>query len=646
MSALAAIWNIDGRPDALADCRRVMAAQRMYGPHGMADWDDGTVALGCCRYQLLAEDRFDRQPLVSGGGRFVLVADVRLDNRDELAAALAIDPGEATMLSDSAFLLRAWERWGSGLFEHIAGDYALVLWDAAEQRLFLARDHIGGRPLHYHLTDGFVAVASMPKGLHALERIPRAPDPVRNAEFLALLPEYGPRSFFEGVSRVEAGQLVTIGRSGVTTARHWQPSPAMLKLANPEEYAEALREQLDRAVRARLRGTNGLVATHLSGGLDSGAATATAARLMAQSGGRVHAFTSAPRAGYDGFVPANRIGDESALAAATAALYPNVEHVVVRTSARTMLDDLDRDFYLFDRPLLNSDIQHWWNAINGEAQKRGAGVILSATMGNATFSYAGLELFAELAAKLRGIRLWRTARATKRASGMRWTGALVQAFGPWLPDAAWRALNWAKDHPVPDVSLYTASNMRRFDELEMERRAREQALDLSYRPRRNGFESRLWMLRRVDFGNNQKGALAGWGTDIRDVSTDRRLIEFCLSVPMEMFLREGRPRALALDALGDRLPPAVLSERRRGAQSIDWHEGLTAARDQLRDEVSRLGSVPEAATALDVERMLRLIEHWPSGGWNRPDVDMPYRQALVRGVTSGHFMRKASGSNA
>src|SRR3569623_1777901 len=61
MSALAAIWNIDGRPDALADCRRVMAAQRMYGPHGMADWDDGTVALGCCRYQLLAEDRFDRQ---------------------------------------------------------------------------------------------------------------------------------------------------------------------------------------------------------------------------------------------------------------------------------------------------------------------------------------------------------------------------------------------------------------------------------------------------------------------------------------------------------------------------------------------------------------------------------------------------------
>ncbi|HEX4694080.1 asparagine synthetase B family protein [Sphingomonas sp.] len=646
MTALAAIWNIDGRPDALADCGRIMAAQRMYGPHGNVDWDDGAIALGCCRYQLLAEDRYDRQPLVGGGGRFVLVADVRLDNRDDLASALAIDPQDSVMLPDSAFLLRAWERWGSALFEHIAGDYAFVLWDSAEQQLVLARDHIGGRALHYHLADGFVAVASMPKGLHALERVPRAPDAVRNAEFLALLPEYGPRSFYEGVSRVEAGQIVTVSRSGVATTRHWEPSPGLLKLGRPTDYAEALREQLDRAIAARLRGTNGLVATHLSGGLDSGATTATAARLMAQSGGRVLAFTSAPRAGYDGFVPANRIGDESALAAATAGLYPNVEHVTVRTGARTMLDDLDRDFYLFDRPLLNSDIQHWWNAINGAAQKRGAGVVLSATMGNATFSYAGLELFAEQAAKLHWLRLWQTARATMRETGMRAGGALVQAFGPWLPDAMWRALNRAKNHPVPDVSVYTASNMRRFNELGIERRAREHALDLSYRPRRNGFETRLWILRRVDFGNNQKGALAGWGTDIRDVSTDRRLIEFCLSVPMEMFLRDGRPRALALDALADRLPPAVLSERRRGAQSIDWHEGLTAAREHLRDEVSRLADVPAAATALDVERMLRLIEQWPDGGWNRPDIDMPYRQALARGVTSGHFMRKASGSNA
>ena len=69
---------------------------------------------------------------------------------------------------------------------------------------------------------------------------------------------------------------------------------------------------------------------YLSGGFDSGAVVATAARLLAPSGRRVIAFTGVPREGYDGPAPPNRIIDEGANAAATAALYPNIEHVLVR----------------------------------------------------------------------------------------------------------------------------------------------------------------------------------------------------------------------------------------------------------------------------------------------------------------------------
>src|SRR5205085_2061359 len=110
-----------------------------------------------------------------------------------------------------------------------------------------------------------------------------------------------------------------IGLAGVETRRHWNPARETLRLGSADAYAEALREQFDRSVGARLRGAGGRVASHLSGGRDSGAVTATAARLLVASGGSVTAFTSVPRLGYDGPAPKGRICDEGPLAAATAA---------------------------------------------------------------------------------------------------------------------------------------------------------------------------------------------------------------------------------------------------------------------------------------------------------------------------------------
>jgi asparagine synthase (glutamine-hydrolysing) len=80
-------------------------------------------------------------------------------------------------------------------------------------------------------------------------------------------------------------------------------------------------------------------------------------------------------------------------------------------------------------------------------------------------------------------------------------------------------------------------------------------------------------MRRVDLGNYNKGMLAGWGLDWRDPTADRRLVEYCLSVPMEQYLGAGERRWLGRRALSDRLPAAVLDAKDRGYQAVDWHEG-------------------------------------------------------------------------
>jgi asparagine synthase (glutamine-hydrolysing) len=645
VSALAGLWRFDGNPDANVDCARMLAALEIYGPHDGRQWSEGPVALGRRLFRTLPEDAYDRQPLHSRDERLTLVADVRLDNRDELIAALGLPAAEARETCDAAILLACLERWDEGAPERLMGDFAFALWNAPAQKLLLARDFQGNRPLHYHCGKDFFAFASMAKGLHALAEVPYGIDEQMMAETIVLLPPGGSRTFFKGIYRVEPAHLLRVTREGLSSHCFWHPQRADPTRKSAEYYIEGVRNHLERATKARLRGINGAVATQLSGGLDSGAVTATAARLLAPSGGKVIAFTAVPRQGYAGPERRNRIGDERPLAAATAAMYPNIEHVLVRSTQRSPLEQLDRLFYVRERPVVAAGNEDWLDAINRLARERRLNVMLNAHMGNMTFSYHGLQLLPELLQQGRLFTLWREAAKIVRNGNSRWRGALAITFGPFAPIWLWQ---WAQQLIAGDdrdVLSYSAIRPERLADLGLAKTGRARHHDFSYRPKHDSFEMRLSRLRRNDYGNFFKGDLAVSGIDNRDPTADRRLVEFCLSIPTEQYLADGMPRALARRVLADRLPQSVLNERRRGYQKADWHESLTAARAEVAAELDRLAEVAPAARLLDIERLQRLVKDWPTSGWERADIEQQYRLALLRGVAAGHFLRKASGAN-
>jgi asparagine synthetase B (glutamine-hydrolysing) len=256
----------------------MLAAQAIYGPDDSAACSSDSVTLGRALSLDLPEDIFDRGPSQSPEGNLVLTADARIDNRYELCADIHLSGPDSAVLGDAAVVLCAWRRWGERAIERLASDFAIAVWNRRECTLTLARDFAGARPLHYHRSAGFFAFASMPKGLHALPEIPRDFDKERALDYIRMLPDNGPRSYFAGIERVEPGQIVTVTPTGVATRRYWSPPVRKLRLRNREEYAEGLRNHLDRAVRSRLRGLQGQVATHLSAGLDSSSVTATAKR--------------------------------------------------------------------------------------------------------------------------------------------------------------------------------------------------------------------------------------------------------------------------------------------------------------------------------------------------------------------------------
>lgn len=635
MSALSGLWRFGAAPEPLPSCRRMLVAQAAYGPHGGHAAAAGDVALGRDLFRTLPQDVDDIQPLSGRGGRLLMVADLRLDNRDELLDRLGERGAEAARLPDSAILMRVYARWGEAVLDMVVGDYAFAVWDADARHLLLARDPLGQRPLCYHMAKGFFAFASMPKGLHALAEIPRRPDRTRLAEFVGTVPHHGPSTFYEGVSRVEPGHVVTVSPGEVRSRRYWNPERRELHLARPDDYRDAFRDDLDRAVRSRLRGVDGVVAAHLSSGWDSSAVAATAARLLAPEGGRVLAFTSVPRRGNDSEAPMRRIADEGPIAAEVAAMYDNMEHHRIEGSARSPVGDLDRIVDLFDRPLINLCNEVWMGDIRAAAAAGGARILLTGEIGNWTISAAPVSLLADLIREGRWGAWWREARAKVRQGGARYRGVAASSFGPWLPPALWRLVTPLSS--APPASDYSAINPALKSEIFARRAAHGSYLA---RPAADSFAEVVPALNQYDYGHFRKAALAGWGIDERDPTADRRVIEFCLSLPIDMLLKDGVRRPLARAALADRLPPAVLQEKSKGYQAADWHEGLTRNLPAVVVLLETVARDERVASLVDIEALRQWIADWPEDGWEKLPVMARYRSALLQALGAGHFVTK------
>lgn len=615
-------------------CEQLLDAQARFGPHGRDARAAGSVAFGRCLYRLLPEDELDRQPLAADG--LLLVADLRIDNRAELAAELGLRVDDG--LADSALLLRGWQRWRLKLLDRLLGDFAFAVWEEAEERLILARDPLGERPLHYCETEGIFAFASMSGPLASLPAMPGGVEPDALADFVGDLPRRGPLSYHRGVRRLEPGHVLIADRSGVRSERWWDPRGPEIRLPDLDQYGLALREQIDAAVGRRLRRAAGAVGSHLSGGMDSGAVASAAALLLGGRGERLQAFTSGPRTGFTGPAPTGYVADESDAAAAIASLYPNIDHHMVRPAPR--LSPLPR--LSIDHPISGQPVGHVmnnlrWAAVAEQARDRGVSVLLTGEAGNFTLS-AGLALdsLPDLLRLGRYGRWLGEARALA-ASGYRWRSILNASFGPALPASAYVFLRRALGsyvHAGEDLRLVAPGRRPG-----VEARAAKGGWEVA--PAADSRERRWRMLQLVDPGAFRKRSLALWGIEERDPTADAQLVRFCFSLPPEALLSDGVRRPALRAALRGRLPQALIDRPVRGFQSADWHERVDGA--SLAAFVAPFRE--DAADFVDFDALDAAIRAWPTEGFAQRELIYFYGSRCLRAASAAQFAAAAHTSS-
>ena len=202
----------------------------------------------------IARRSFDAQPLHDG--ELSLVADLRLDNRDELAGALSIGAAALADMPDSALLLAAYKKWGADCVDHLIGDFAFAVWDAHKRTLTLARDHMGQRHVFYHQGEGFFAFATEIKGLWALPHVPRTLSESALLDRCCSTQRTIRRDRLRRHSRCARRHRADHRRRRRSTRRYWEPHADPAHEGRDEAYyIETYRKVLSEAVACRLRRT-------------------------------------------------------------------------------------------------------------------------------------------------------------------------------------------------------------------------------------------------------------------------------------------------------------------------------------------------------------------------------------------------------
>jgi asparagine synthase (glutamine-hydrolysing) len=564
MSAIAAIYNLDGKPVDRESMSRMSDALAHRGMDAHGEVALGNIGLVHRMRHTTPESLDERLPLRDASGLISITCDARIDNRDELASQLSLDSSIANKLTDSEFILAAYEKWGNDCPSKLIGDFVFVIWDERQKKLFAARDALGLKHFYYYYrADKLFALASEPKALFELSGIDRKLDETCLGDFLVLNSEDKEGTLFKGITRLPSTHAMEVSERYLKTWQYWRPSPDEIKLKNSGEYQEAFREKLTLAVSSRLRSAFP-VGAFLSGGLDSSSIVCLASREL--TGNR-----KPPLQTFSAIFPS------------VAKIDPRIDELrYIQSVLRET--DCDANFIEADKgnPLAFME-KIFWHAehpvgapnaymdceIYTAAQKKDVRVLLSGLDGDSTVGY-GYDDFARMAERGMFLRLFRDSvslskNMPERRHGFKrtfWHRGIKKALAPLVADlrrSSAKPSNQARPVKVSFPKHLAAVRPSVRERLRIEERSSyfydrnfpsgESPAELHFRGLTSGhFSLTLELLEKIS---------AGFGIEARYPFFDRRLIEFCIGLPPGERTYNGWTRSILRHAMKGILPDDV-----------------------------------------------------------------------------------------
>jgi asparagine synthase (glutamine-hydrolysing) len=611
MSAITGIHQFNTDSVSSDQAFGLMKVFQQFPADKVETWSDHSIFLGCHAQWITPESIGESNPYFNYERNLAITADAIIDNREELFNQLQIHYEDRLTLPDTQLILLAYCKWGEETPKHLIGDFAFMIWDRHEQKLFGARDFSGSRTLYYYHDYSRFVFSTLIEPLFRLPYINKSLNEEWLAEFIAIPTMVEAvdmnSTVYKQVKQLPPSHSISVKEGKVTLSRYLTLAVVdKLKLKSNAEYEEAFKEVFQKAVKVRLR-THGKVGSHLSGGMDSGTVVSFAARELQKQNKRLNTYSYIPEDDFVDWTPKYYIPDERPFIKETVNYVGNINDQYLNFKGQSPYTEVDDFLSLMEMPYKFFENSYWLKGLSQKAHKDGVKILLSGARGNHSISWGSYQLtidyYAELFRKLKWVRL--ANELDKYCINFR-TGksymlpVIAKNAFPQLAQVLSRKAHFQYSFP----SFLNPSLAQRT-------KVYEKLADYGVRPVNGTIASNL-----LDHRKNHYQQLFTWNKSgtantklslrysvwERDPTNDLNVIRFCLAVPDEQYVQDGMERSFLRRVTKDILPDKVrMNHHARGIQGADTVHRMSAKWEDFHQEIESLTNASLASELLKVD---------------------------------------------
>jgi asparagine synthase (glutamine-hydrolysing) len=518
------------------------------------------AVLGHTRLAIIDVSPAGAQPMGGQDGSPFITYNGETYNFADLKRELEASGAQFTSKTDTEVLLRGYNAWGIDVLTRLRGMFAFAIWDERAQRLLVARDRLGIKPLYFFKGDGFLLFASEVRALLATDLIPRTLDPMALWQYLGYQAVPAPRTLVNGVRALEPGHWMTVDAGGtIAEGEYWRMLDATATPIDisPTEARRRVGDLLRDAVASHMV-SDVPVGAFLSGGIDSSAVVG----LMREAGHVPRTFS----VGFD-----ERAFDETSHAALIATRF-QTEHTHIQLTGDDLLDQLPGALRAMDQP--TGDAVNTY-VVSGAVRARGITVAQSGLGGDELFggypSFARLSKIADLA------RIWGKSPDALRSLA----ATAVRALGRSSVQASKAAAVLESDGSVSAMFPLT----RRLLSVEQRLSLLDETVLATVQDRADPYERLLerayadaptaGLFAQISFAeartymhdvllrDTDQMSMAH-SLEVRVPLLDHRLVDFVTSLPDAIKQTNGVPKRLLVESLGGLLPDSIIHRPKQG----------------------------------------------------------------------------------
>lgn len=574
---------------------------------------DSHLLLGYGNQLFTTESEYEEQPFLLENYSFT--ADVVLDNRDELLQKLKWTSDQGR-ISDGTILFEILVKYGFDCLQWVRGSFSFFFYDKNKNQIIMATDSVGSRVLYYSYEQNVLCFATLQEAVKAvwrkkgrkIEWNERFLSDLIALDDLTLLYEPAETAVL-GLYKIEPGQAIVIQNKKLSKQYYWDPAENIKENCSmsDEECKKEFRELWKSCVSDCLR-TKDNVGILLSGGLDSTAVACFAAASLSEKRKKLYSYTSIPEKDFKYEGNPYYISNERKAVEATADFLGNVECHFLDLPGKDGWQNAASYAHEIEMPFKSLQNQCWMEECLIQARKDQCSIILTGQYGNTTVSYGDFAThFATLLCSGKLSMLYHEINAFHEKT--RYSRKLLyKEMLEWIP----RRLKEKHVQPTFDNVYVSKELIRKYNTKE---RFLKKGMNQNRGTPMTIQEYRPFMAYRnalSHIGEMETKDSLYRGVLMRDPTRDKRLIEFCMSLPEEYFVKNGVARRLVYDYLGADIPEHILKNRnRKGLQSADTQQRLAKNWKLIYPQLEKLLESEEAKHFLDIrksEEELKLLK--------------------------------------